>query len=112
VLVCTHLCRSGVDTASANEKYPAPTPVERLESHKVAGVAAGTNVSACFSAEGQLWLWGSNVNYQLAKGDTEEVSIQPWHSAKQGCIPSGDLKVIIKHARLYKECLRLCKLQR
>eukprot|EP00983_Pelagomonas_calceolata_P052111 1142692-Pelagomonas_calceolata.AAC.3 len=25
--------------------------------------------------DGSAWLWGSQVNYQLAKGDTEEVSV-------------------------------------
>lgn len=34
-------------------------------------VSAGMNVSACVSSDGGLWLWGSNVNYQLAKGSKE-----------------------------------------
>ena len=30
------------------------------------------NVSGCCSTNGGLWLWGSNVNYQLAKGEVED----------------------------------------
>jgi alpha-tubulin suppressor-like RCC1 family protein len=67
--------------------------VDGLGSQKVAGVAAGTNVSACFSAEGQLWLWGSNVNYQLAKGDTEEVRQASLAGADQACMPFASLPV-------------------
>ena len=35
------------------------------------------NVSGCCSADGGLWLWGSNVNYQLAKGEVEDDALVP-----------------------------------
>ena len=35
------------------------------------------NVSGCHSADGGLWLWGSNVNYQLAKGEVDDDSLVP-----------------------------------
>ena len=40
-------------------------------------IAAGMNVSGCCSSDGGLYLWGSNVNYQLAKGEDEEDSLVP-----------------------------------
>lgn len=44
---------------------------------QVTSIAAGMNVSGCCSADGGLWLWGSNVNYQLAKGEVEDDSLVP-----------------------------------
>lgn len=35
------------------------------------------NVSGCCTTDGGLWLWGSNVNYQLAKGEVEDDSLVP-----------------------------------
>ncbi len=35
------------------------------------------NVSACCTSDGSAWLWGSNVNYQLAKGETEDDGLVP-----------------------------------
>ena len=35
------------------------------------------NVSGCHSEDGGLWLWGSNVNYQLAKGEVDDDSLVP-----------------------------------
>lgn len=41
----------------------------------VVGLAAGMNVSGCLTEDGTAYLWGSNVNYQLAKGDEDEVGL-------------------------------------
>lgn len=32
------------------------------------------SLAGCVTDDGNMWLWGSNVNYQMAKGDDEEVS--------------------------------------
>ena len=34
-------------------------------------------MSGCCTSDGTAWLWGSNVNYQLAKGDEEEDNVVP-----------------------------------
>lgn len=62
------LGRQDVDVTSANDNYPDPLPVDGLDNVKVVGLAAGSNVSACVTADGDVYLWGSNTNMQLAKG--------------------------------------------
>lgn len=71
------LGRADVDVAASNSQHPQPAAVHGLDGVKLAGLAAGDNVSACVSAEGQLWLWGTNTNHQLAKGDTDEDAVVP-----------------------------------
>uniref|UniRef100_A0A7S0WHD4 RCC1-like domain-containing protein n=1 Tax=Chlamydomonas leiostraca TaxID=1034604 RepID=A0A7S0WHD4_9CHLO len=66
------LGRQGVEVGSANAKYPEPAEVEGLGDAQAVALAAGSNVSGCVTGDGNLWLWGSNVNYQLAKGEDEE----------------------------------------
>ncbi|GIL76672.1 hypothetical protein Vretifemale_6231 [Volvox reticuliferus] len=65
------LGRRDVD-ANANEVHVEPTPVDGLDGIKVEGIAAGTNVSACITADGDAWFWGSNTNLQLAKGPNDD----------------------------------------
>ncbi|GAX84248.1 hypothetical protein CEUSTIGMA_g11671.t1 [Chlamydomonas eustigma] len=71
------LGRSGLDVGKASENYPVPEEVDGLADHKVTCIAAGMNISGCCTSDGALWLWGSNVNYQLAKGEVEEDSLVP-----------------------------------
>ncbi len=66
------LGRRSVNITTANEIHPEPTPVDGLEGLKVEAIAAGTNVSACTTADGDAYFWGSNTNLQLAKGTDEE----------------------------------------
>ncbi|GFR43556.1 hypothetical protein Agub_g4649 [Astrephomene gubernaculifera] len=66
------LGRRDVNTNSANEIHPEPKPVDGLEGLKVEAIAAGTNVSACTTSDGDAWFWGSNTNLQLAKGTDED----------------------------------------
>ncbi|KXZ43320.1 hypothetical protein GPECTOR_94g642 [Gonium pectorale] len=66
------LGRRDVNTNSANDLHPEPKPVDGLEGLKVAGIAAGTNVSACTTGDGDAYFWGSNTNLQLAKGTDED----------------------------------------
>lgn len=65
------LGRRDVNTQTANETHPQPQPVDGLEGLKVESLAAGTNVSACTTSDGDAWFWGSNTNMQLAKGTDE-----------------------------------------
>ena len=71
------LGRQGVDVGSTSTIFPDPALVDGLDGVQVVGCAAGTNVSACCTADGGLYLWGSNVNYQLAKGDNETDGLLP-----------------------------------
>lgn len=71
------LGRAGVDVDTANTPYPDPAVVAGLDGLKVVSIAAGMNVSGCCTSDGTAWLWGSNVNYQLAKGEEEEDSLVP-----------------------------------
>ena len=69
---------AGIDVNGASESYPTPTLVDGIdEGSKVTCIGAGMNVSGCCTEDGSLWLWGSNVNYQLAKGEVEEDAIVP-----------------------------------
>lgn len=65
------LGRRDVNTQTANEVHPEPKPVDGLDGLRVAAMAAGTNVSACTTSDGDAWFWGSNTNMQLAKGTDE-----------------------------------------
>ena len=70
--------QAGIDVDKASECHPVPTLVDGMdEGSRVKSIAAGMNVSGCCTEDGSLWLWGSNVNYQLAKGEVEEDSIVP-----------------------------------
>ena len=72
------LGRRDVDTNTANEIHPEPKPVDGLpEGAKVECIAAGTNVSACTTSDGDAWFWGSNTNLQLAKGTDEDDETVP-----------------------------------
>lgn len=74
------LGRRDVDVTTANVSYPEPKVVdggEGLDEEKPVSLAAKSNISACVTEEGNLWLWGSNVNYQLAKGDDDEDNVVP-----------------------------------
>jgi regulator of chromosome condensation len=65
------LGRSNVDAGASSSANHAPHPVDLadgLGEEAVVGVAAGTNVSAAVTREGNAFFWGSNVNYQMAKG--------------------------------------------
>jgi regulator of chromosome condensation len=69
------LGRSNVDAGASSSDKHAPFPIDAadgLEEEAVVGVAAGTNVSAAVTRSGNLYLWGSNVNYQMAKGADDE----------------------------------------
>ncbi|GLC44085.1 hypothetical protein PLESTM_001554200 [Pleodorina starrii] len=72
------LGRRDVDTNTANIVHPDPKPVDGLpEGAKVEAIAAGTNVSACTTADGDAWFWGSNTNLQLAKGTDDDDETLP-----------------------------------
>ncbi|KAF6262444.1 regulator of chromosome condensation 1/beta-lactamase-inhibitor protein II, partial [Scenedesmus sp. NREL 46B-D3] len=40
-------------------------------------IAAGMGVSSCVTESGNAFTWGSNVNYQMAKGQVEADNVQP-----------------------------------
>ncbi|KAG2451371.1 hypothetical protein HYH02_003973 [Chlamydomonas schloesseri] len=72
------LGRRDIATNTANEIHPDPKPVDGLpEGAKVECIAAGTNVSACTTSDGDAWFWGSNTNLQLAKGTDEDDETVP-----------------------------------
>jgi len=74
------LGRSNVDAAASSAANHAPSPVDRedgFEEEAVVGIAAGTNVSAAVTRQGNLFLWGSNVNYQMAKGLEDDDNVLP-----------------------------------
>jgi regulator of chromosome condensation len=59
---------------------PNPEPVDEsdgLAEEKVLGIAAGMHVSSCVTDAGNAFTWGSNVNYQMAKGQDEDDNEQP-----------------------------------
>lgn len=59
---------------------PEPGPVaaaDGLGSEAPTSLAAGVHVSACVTASGELYVWGSNVNGQMAKGAEEEDNEAP-----------------------------------
>ncbi|EFJ50871.1 hypothetical protein VOLCADRAFT_57885, partial [Volvox carteri f. nagariensis] len=66
------LGRRDVDTTTANDIHPEPKQVDGLDGIKVEAIAAGTNVSACTTTDGDAWFWGSNTNLQLAKGTDDD----------------------------------------
>jgi len=72
------LGRADVDPkAGGSAKHPQPREVDAsadglsAEPGGAVAVAAGTNVSACVTASGNLYAWGSNVSGQMAKGGDE-----------------------------------------
>jgi regulator of chromosome condensation len=74
------LGRSNVDAGASSSDKHAPFPIDLsdgLEEEAVVGIAAGTNVSAAVTRGGNLYLWGSNVNYQMAKGMDDEDNALP-----------------------------------
>eukprot|EP00877_Chromochloris_zofingiensis_P002885 jgi/Chrzof1/12598/Cz07g00140.t1 len=74
------LGRSGVDVTAGSSSTCVPQPIDKsdgLAEEHVVAVAAGTNVSACVTKEGNAYLWGSNVNGQMAKGQDEDDNTQP-----------------------------------
>lgn len=74
------LGRSNVDAAASSSDKHAPHPIDLadgLGDEAVVGIAAGTNVSAAVTRQGNLFLWGSNVNYQMAKGADDEDNALP-----------------------------------
>lgn len=69
------LGRSNVDAGESSSANHAPSPVDLadgLGDEAVVGVAAGTNVSAAVTRGGNAYFWGSNVNYQMAKGADDD----------------------------------------
>ncbi|KAF8057653.1 RCC1 [Scenedesmus sp. PABB004] len=59
---------------------PEPAPVDGadgLADEAVTAVAAGMHVSAAVTAGGNAFTWGSNVNYQMAKGQDEDDNALP-----------------------------------
>jgi regulator of chromosome condensation len=59
---------------------PNPEAVDEsdgLAEEKVLGIAAGMHVSSCVTESGNAFTWGSNVNYQMAKGQDEDDNEQP-----------------------------------
>ena len=69
------LGRSNVDAGESSSANHAPFPVDLadgLDGEAVVGVAAGTNVSAAVTRAGNAYFWGSNVNYQMAKGADDD----------------------------------------
>jgi regulator of chromosome condensation len=59
---------------------PDPEAVDEsdgLADEKVLGIAAGMHVSSCVTESGNAFTWGSNVNYQMAKGQDEDDNEQP-----------------------------------
>lgn len=66
------LGRRGVDVTTANAALPEAEAVDGLEGQEVVSMACGYNVSACTTSDGSLFLWGSQVNYQLAKGQEDD----------------------------------------
>lgn len=74
------LGRSNVDAGASSSANHGPHPIDLsdgLADERVLGVAAGTNVSAAVTAGGNLYLWGSNVNYQMAKGADDDDNALP-----------------------------------
>jgi regulator of chromosome condensation len=73
------LGRSDVDvSAGGAAKHPEPKEVDAAadglasEPGGAVALAAGTNLSACVTASGNLYLWGSNVSGQMAKGADDD----------------------------------------
>eukprot|EP00878_Enallax_costatus_P018153 GHUV01019101.1.p1 GENE.GHUV01019101.1~~GHUV01019101.1.p1 ORF type:complete len:563 (+),score=199.22 GHUV01019101.1:126-1814(+) len=61
-------------------EVPEPTAVDStdgLADEVPVSIAAGVHVSACVTAGGNLFTWGSNTSFQLAKGQVEEDSLVP-----------------------------------
>jgi regulator of chromosome condensation len=59
---------------------PNPEAVDEsdgLAEEKVLGISAGMHVSSCVTESGNAFTWGSNVNYQMAKGQDEDDNEQP-----------------------------------
>ncbi|KAI8474714.1 MAG: regulator of chromosome condensation 1/beta-lactamase-inhibitor protein II [Monoraphidium minutum] len=74
------LGRSNVDAGASSSDKQGPFPIDAadgLGEEAVFGVAAGTNVSAAVTRQGNLFLWGSNVNLQMAKGGDEDDNALP-----------------------------------
>lgn len=59
------------------DPYTFPWPCLLPLLQQAVSIAAGMNVSGCCTADGTAWLWGSNVNYQLAKGEEDEDNLLP-----------------------------------
>jgi regulator of chromosome condensation len=73
------LGRADVDVGAGGEaKHPEPKEVDGAadglgaEKGGAVAVAAGTNLSACVTRSGNLYLWGSNVSGQMAKGADDD----------------------------------------
>eukprot|EP00775_Hariotina_reticulata_P001720 gene1720-2063_t len=70
------LGRQDIPKPQGKETICLPDPATVDETDGLAGeqpisIAAGVHVSSCVTSSGQVFLWGSNVNYQMAKGQDD-----------------------------------------
>jgi len=70
------LGRQDIPKPEGKETICLPDPAlvdntDGLAGDQPISITAGMHVSACVTSSGQVFLWGSNVNYQMAKGQDE-----------------------------------------
>jgi len=73
------LGRTDVDAGDSNR---AVTPgaialTDGLEDEHPVSICAATNVSGLVTKEGNAYMWGSNVNAQMAKGNDDDDNVHP-----------------------------------